>query len=339
MGSVVSSCLPPNSRFGGKLNDYSRECIEREYGCHMDALLKEAVEKCYPYTQKGALASYIPELTKADKDALGICLTFSDGTCFCAGNDDTQFTIQSIIKPILLLLALIDNGEEYVRSRVGLEATGKAFDAINASDQKLDSEHINPMVNMGAIAMCALIHGNTYAEKFQRLLALTRKLADNPKIELNESVYLSEKRTGNKNRALAYLLKAHGFFPDEVEDVLDFYFKACSIQVTCRDLASIARVLANHGKKAQTEEQIIPSQFAYYINAVLVTCGMYNGSGNFAVDVGIPAKSGVGGGIMAVAPQRMGIGIFSPALDSKGNSLAGIQLLRYLSQKMHLSVF
>ena len=170
----------------------------------------------------------------------------------------------------------MDNGEEYVRDRVGVEATGKPFDATNFTDETLFSKHINPMVNMGAIAMCTMINGSNYEERFQRLLDLTRKLAGNPEIELDEAVYLSEKRTGNKNRALAYLLKSYGLIEDDdVESVLDCYFKACSIQVTCKDLARIAYVFSSHGKLPLTDERVFPADYAHFVNAVLVTCGMY----------------------------------------------------------------
>ncbi|MCI8870889.1 MAG: glutaminase A [Lawsonibacter sp.] len=305
----------------------------------MEELLEELVEECRHYTAQGRLADYIPELTKGNISDLGIYVTRSDGKHYQTGDYKKKFSIQSIVKPILLLLALMDNGVDYVRSRVGVEATGKPFDAINVTDQTLLSEHLNPMVNMGAIAMCTLLKGADYQERFLRLLELTRTLAGNPEITLDESVYLSEKRTGNKNRALAFLLKTYGMIDDDVEDVLDCYFRACSIQVNCKDLANIGYVLANRGKMPQTEERLFPSRYANYVNAILMTCGMYDGSGEFAVKVGVPAKSGVGGGIMAVVPTRMGIGIFSPGLDEKGNSLAGIKVLELLSRRMYLSIF
>lgn len=305
----------------------------------MEELLEELLEECRPYTQQGAVATYIPELAKGDINNLGIYIVRSDGKHYQAGDYKKQFTIQSVVKPILLLLALMDNGVDFVRSRVGVEATGKPFDAINVTDQTLLSEHLNPMVNMGAIAMCTLLKGSSYQERFQRLLELTRLLAGNPEIQLDEAVYLSEKRTGNKNRALAFLLKTYGMIQDDVEEVLDCYFKACSIQVSSKDLANIGYVLANRGKLPQSDERVFPSQYAHYVNAILMTCGMYDGSGDFAVNVGVPAKSGVGGGIMAVVPTRMGIGIFSPGLDAKGNSLAGIQVLERLSKRMYLSIF
>lgn len=305
----------------------------------MEELLEQLLEECRPYTKQGHVATYIPELGKGDPNDLGVYILRSDGKHYQAGDCNKRFTIQSIVKPILLLLALMDNGEEYVRARVGVEATGKPFDAINVTDQTLLSDHLNPMVNMGAIAMCSLIKGADYNEKFERLLDLTKKLAGDDEIYLDEAVYLSEKRTGNKNRALAFLLKTYGLIEDEVEDVLDCYFKACSISVTAKNLATIGFVLANRGKLPQSEERVFSSRYAHYVNAIMMTCGMYDGSGNFAVDVGVPAKSGVGGGIMAAIPTRMGVGIFSPSLDAKGNSVAGIQMLKRMSKQMYLSIF
>ena len=305
----------------------------------MEKLLEQLLEDCRPYTKQGRLASYIPELTKANADDLGIYLLNGDGKYFCGGEWEKKFTIQSVVKPILLLLALMDNGEEYVRSRVGVEATGKPFDAINVTDQTLMSRHLNPMVNMGAIVMCSLIRGDSYEERFRRILELTRKLASNPEVRMDEQVYRSEKQTGNKNRALAFMLKSYGLLDADVEEVLDCYFRACSISVDSRDLAHIGLILANRGRNPVTGEELFPARYARFVNAVLVSCGMYDGSGDFAIRVGVPAKSGVGGGIMAVVPARMGIGIFSPALDAKGNSVAGTRLLEQLSENMNLSIF
>ena len=307
----------------------------------MEGLLSQLIEQCRPDTRSGKVANYIPALAKADPNALGVYILDRNGLSSCAGDSQVRFTIQSIVKPILLLLALMDNGEEYVRSRVGVESTGKPFDAINISEamnQEILSEHINPMVNMGAIVMCTLIKGENYAERFDRLLSLTRKLANNPEIDVDEEVYQSEKATGNKNRALAFLMRSCGLLDGDVEEVLDCYFRACSIRVDSRDLARIAFVLSNKGKDFMGNE-LFPARYAHYVNAVLMTCGMYDGAGDFAVTVGVPAKSGVGGGIMAVVPGRMGIGIYSPALDKKGNSIAGIRVLRRLSRQLTVSIF
>ena len=305
----------------------------------MNELLKDILDKCYEYTKCGSVANYIPELAKANTEEFGICVMSGKDEVSFAGDYKNSFTMQSVVKPIILLAALMDKGEEAVRSLVGVEATGKPFDAFNYSDQALKREHINPMINTGAIALCTLLNGDNYNEKFARLLDLARKMADNPLLEVDEAVYKSEKATGNKNRALAYMLKAYKMIDDDIEDVIDCYFQACSIKATSIDLAKIALVLANKGINPKTGEEIVDKNYVRFVNAVLATSGMYDGSGEFAVNVGVPAKSGVGGGIMAVVPGRMGIGIYSPSLDSKGNSFAGIKALEMLSKELDLSIF
>ena len=190
----------------------------------MEELLQQILQECRPYTGQGALASYIPELARQDPDRLGIAVFHKDGNMVEAGDSRRCFTIQSVMKPLLLLLALQDNGRETVRAHVGVEATGKPFDAINVADNALLAKHLNPMVNAGAILMCQLVGGETYDQRFARLLGFIRRLAANEKIDLDEEVYHSEKATGSKNRALAYLLKAHGLIRGDVEELLDCYF-------------------------------------------------------------------------------------------------------------------
>lgn len=299
----------------------------------LSKMLADIVAVGRPYTQEGAVATYIPELAKADKNKLGVYLV-TRGNEYFAGDYEVPFTMQSVVKPLILLLALEDVGVEKVRTLVGVEATGKPFDTFNYTDLALRNEHINPMINAGAIALCTLIKGNTYGEKTERLLAFTRRLAKNDTLTIDKDVYLSEKQTGNKNRALAYMLNAYHMIDENVEDLLDFYFSACSIKVNCRDLAHIAFALS-HGDG----EGIIREEDARFVNAILSTCGMYDGSGDFALNVGVPAKSGVGGGIMAIVPRQMGIGVYSPALDKKGNSIAGNKMLELLSAKLGLSIF
>lgn len=305
----------------------------------MNELLEQILGESAKHTAVGHVATYIPELANMDPDKLGICISLEDGKEYYAGAWQDRFTMQSVVKPLILLLALMDSGIDAVRSLVGVEATGKPFDAFNYSDQALTGAHINPMINTGAIALCTLIRGETYEEKFSRLLELTRLLAGDPALDVDEAVYRSEKLTGNKNRALAYMLTAYGMITDPVEDILDMYFRACSISVNCADLARIAHIFANHGVHPETWEHLFPQEFAKYVNATLATCGMYDGSGEFALTVGFPAKSGVGGGILGVVPRRMGIGVFAPALDKHGNSVAGVQALAKLSQKLDLSIY
>lgn len=297
------------------------------------------IADCAHYTARGQVASYIPELANVDPGKFGVYVSAEDGREFFAGDYQDSFTMQSVVKPLILLQALMDSDADTVRALVGVEATGKPFDAFNYSDQALTGAHINPMINTGAIALCTLIQGSDYQSRFSRLLSLTRRLAGNPGLEVNHAVYMSEKITGNKNRALAYMLKAYGMITDLVEEILDCYFQACSISVSCRDLARIAHIFANHGVHPVTGERLFPAAYAKYVNATLATCGMYDGSGEFALTVGFPAKSGVGGGIMGIVPHRMGIGVFAPALDKHGNSVAGMQLLAQLSRELDLSIY
>ena len=206
-----------------------------DFSCELDRITYE----CRKFIKYGKVADYIPELAKADINKLGIYIISKDNEWF-SGDYDTRFTIQSIVKPLILLLALEDAGVERVRSLVGVEATGKPFDTFNYTDLALKNEHINPMINAGAIALCTLIKGSTFQEKTNRLLEFTRKLAKNDSIEIDTKVYLSEKATGNKNRALAYMLNAYKMINENVEELLDCYFSACSIKVDCKDLANIA---------------------------------------------------------------------------------------------------
>lgn len=303
----------------------------------MEQILNQILEDCRRYTLEGQVASYIPELAKANREKIGIYVATNEGDYF-TGDWEEKFTIQSIAKTIFLMLAAIDNGIDVVKSYVGVEATGKPFNAIDYGDSLILKEHINPMVNIGAIAVCGMVKAKNNKERFQRLMDFSKKITENPDLEIDSNVYSSERETGNKNRALGYLLKNSGMIYGSVEELLDVYFAMCSLKVNCRDLANIALILSNHGKN-RNGEQIIPKEDARFMNAVLVTSGMYDGSGEFATTVGIPAKSGVGGGIMADCPSRMGIGIYSPALDRKGNSVAGIKMLEALSKELDLSIF
>jgi len=302
-------------------------------------LLDKLIEKNRYLTTKGKVASYIPALERANPDKIGICIADIEGNIIAAGDYKQKFTIQSISKTLSLMLAIMDNGAEKVFSRVGMEPTGDAFNSIVKLEMISPSKPLNPMINAGAIAVASMIKGQNSEEKFNRLLSLFRRICQNEKLDINKEVYLSEKDTGNRNRALAYFMKDVGVFSGDVEEVLDIYFKQCSIEVDCVDVANIGLFLANNGVILGTGERIVEEKVAKTIKTFMVTCGMYNASGEFAIKVGIPAKSGVGGGIMATVPLRMGIGVFSPALDEKGNSIAGYGLLKDLSEELDLSFF
>lgn len=305
----------------------------------MKRILDTIIDKNRHWTKEGKVASYIPELSKADGEALGICVTTLDGEEFFAGDCDTKFTIQSISKVVTLMLAIIDNGVDYVFSKIGMEPTEAAFNSIINLESNNHQKPLNPMINAGAIATVSLITGDTAEEKFNRILKFTRKITGNPDININESVYESERATGDRNRSLAYFMKGTGVIEGNVEDVLDVYFRQCSMEVNCRDIARIGAMLANAGVIISNNERVISREATRIIKTIMVTCGMYDASGNFAVHIGIPAKSGVGGGIMAAVPRRMGIGVIGPSLDEKGNSIGGIKVLEELSRELDLSIF
>ncbi|MGL4740065.1 MAG: glutaminase A [Sarcina sp.] len=305
----------------------------------MKKLLDSYLEKNMDTVQEGKVATYIPELAKANKNDLGICIVTLNGEIYKSGLADKKFTIQSISKVISLMLAILDNGRDNVFKRVGVEPTGDRFNSIVNLEIRDKDKPYNPMVNSGAIVTTSLIGGDTKEEKFERLLDFTRKVTGNPNVGINEEVYKSELETGDRNRALGYFLKSSGFLEGNVDDVLELYFKQCSLEVNTEDLAKFGAMLANDGILPWSGEKVISRDICRIIKTIMVTCGMYDDSGKFAVHIGIPAKSGVGGGILASVPRRMGIGVYGPSLDDKGNSIGGKNILRDLSEEMDLSIF
>ena len=305
----------------------------------MYKLLETLVENNKKYGQEGKLASYIPGLLKANPNDLGVAIVDLEGRKFYAGECEKKFTIQSISKVISLILALGDNGRSNVFKKVNVEPTGDGFNSIVNLETKDRKRPYNPMINAGAIATTALIYGENEKDKLHRIIDFTRKATNNKTIGINEEVYLSEKETGDRNRALAYFMKSNGMISGNVDEILDLYFRQCSIEINAIDLAMFGSVLANDGVTPWSGERLLSRENCRIVKTIMVTCGMYDASGEFAVHVGIPAKSGVGGGILATVPRRMGIGIYGPALDEKGNSLAGIHALHDLSKELDLSIF
>jgi glutaminase len=304
----------------------------------MQELLTNLVEKYREYSVKGKVANYIPGLSLANPEDLGIVVCDKSGEIYASGEADKLFTIQSISKIITLMLAILDNGEDYVFSKVGMEPTGDAFNSIQKLETCKSHRPYNPMINVGAIAVSSMIKGESPEDKFRRLLDFFRKISENPDLNYDREIYLGEKMTGNRNRAMAYFMKNDGIIDGDVEEALDVYFKQCSIKVSAFDLAKIGLFLANDGV-ISTGERVISEHTSKIVKSLMITCGMYDGSGEFAVRVGIPSKSGVGGGILAVIPGKMGIGVYGPALDEKGNSIAGVALMEELSNELSLSIF
>lgn len=304
--------------------------------------MQEYVLQAYDYAKKwlgeGKVASYIPQLACANSSNLAITVTTLNGEVYSAGKSEVKFTIQSISKVILLATALNDAGFDKVFEKVGMEPTGDPFNSIVRLETMM-KKPFNPMINAGAIAITTCITGQNKEERFEKILSTARILFDDENITYDKDVFQSEKQTGSKNRSLAFMMKSNGVFDGDVEEHLDVYFKTCSILANCKQISFLGAVLANGGICPKTKRQLLPPLIVKVICSLMTTCGMYDASGEYAIRVGIPSKSGVGGGIMAASIGKMGIGTFSPALDSKGNSFCGIKAMEYLSLKLGLSIF
>lgn len=307
--------------------------------CQSSDELKQLVQEAKKYTKDGKVADYIPELGKADRHDLSIAINYPDGRCVSAGDIEKVFTLQSISKVISLALVLMDRGFSYVFERVGMEPTGDPFNSIAKLETMAPHKPLNPMINAGALVVTHMIKGNSVEERFQRLLSFIRELTGDSELGYNAGVARSEFETANLNRALAYFLRQHKIITEDVETLLDLYTKQCAIEMNCLDLARIGMIFAMDGMDPVSGKRIMPEDVSRICKTFMVTCGMYNASGEFAIKIGIPAKSGVSGGIMGAVPGKFGIGIFGPALDDKGNSVAGIKLLELLSRNYRLSMF
>ncbi|TDG00158.1 glutaminase A [Paenibacillus piri] len=302
-------------------------------------LLPQWVEASRRLTAEGKVASYIPELSKSPREALGIFIMSASGDSVSGGDCGFGFTLQSISKVFTLILALMDHGEAHVFAKVGMEPTGDNFNSMLKLELVEPGIPFNPLINAGAIAVSSMIGGDSPHEKSARILRFFRELANSDTLDYDIDVYRSESETGHHNRSLAYYLKGNGVIADDVEDVLDVYFRHCSVKATCSDLARMALVLACGGADPLTGKRLIPRRYVQIAKTFMVTCGMYNASGEFAINVGLPAKSGVSGGILTMVPGRYGIGVIGPALNPKGNSVAGVHLLETLSAKLDWSMF
>lgn len=281
----------------------------------------------------GHVADYIPELARVDADRLGVALVSTRGDVYDAGDSDDTFTIQSVSKPFVFALALDALGLDRVTRHVGLEPSGEPFNAISL--EAASGRPLNPMINAGAIVTTSLIEGATAEDKFAAVRAGLERFAGRDLL-VDEAVYASEAETGDRNRALAYLALATGALASPVAVATDAYFRQCSLAVTTRDLAIMASTLATGGTNPVTGERVISEDAARWTTAVMTSCGMYDDSGTWMVRVGLPAKSGVGGGIVAVQPGQFGIGTFSPRLDERGNSVRGVTMLEELSKQYGL---
>lgn len=284
---------------------------------------------------QGQVASYIPQLAYANPSSLGACITLPTGEQFCSGDTETRFTFQSISKVLTLVLALQTSGYEYVFKKVGMEPSGDPFNSIIKLESSTAVPH-NPFINAGAIVVASCINSSNPIDD---LLVLTRKFTMDDTVEIDDEVYQSEKVAGLRNRSLAYFMASEGILEGNVEQQLDKYFKACSMLTTAKGLSNMGMILANNGTNPLTGEVIAEEWQIQIVRTFMMTCGLYDQSGEFAIKAGIPSKSGVGGGILSACQNGIGIGVYGPALGTKGNSIGGVCLLEYLSKSLNLHSF
>ena len=294
---------------------------------YLDQILRE-----HAGDTAGKLADYIPELAAVDPAGFAISVSSSDGYVYETGDTATQFTIQSVSKPFTYALALDRLGEAAVDAHIGVEPSGEAFNEISVD--RTTRRPKNPMINAGAIAAVALVPG-AGDQRFENIRGFYSGCAGR-ELDIDEDVYRSEAATGSRNRAIAYMLESFGVLDADPDEVLDVYFRQCSLRVTSTDLARMAATLARGGLNPLTGRQVTTAHVVRRTLSVMTTCGMYDAAGDWVSAVGMPAKSGVGGGIAAVLPGQLGIGVYSPLLDARGNSVRGVKVCRSLSQELGL---
>jgi glutaminase len=304
----------------------------------LESVVAEIAEEMRQRTDRGKVATYIPELACVDANAFGLAVIDADGNVAVGGDSETPFSIQSISKVFTLTLALGKIGDALWR-RVGREPSGSAFNSI----VQLEHEHgipRNPFINAGAIAVTdVILSGHQPKEALGEILRFLQFLAGDPSVSIDDAVAASEQRTGFRNSALANYMKSFGVLENPVELTLGVYYHHCAIAMSCRQLAMAGSFLAHYGRHPSTGLSVIPSERARRINAIMLTCGHYDGAGEFAYSVGLPGKSGVGGGILAVAPGKASIAAWSPGLDASGNSHLGQIALESLTKRMGWSIF
>ena len=298
--------------------------------------LIEDLHARYQSLTDGQVATYIPELAKANPNDFAVCIATADGRMFEVGDCDRPFTMQSVSKPFTFGMALEEIGHEEVWRYVGVEPSGDAFNSISLQNDS--NRPYNPMINTGAITVTALLHARYRERTLDHLLARLGAAAGR-QLTVDEAVYQSEHRTGHRNRAIAHLLLNFGIVHSEAEAALDVYFRQCAILVTCRDLAMMGATLANIGRHPLTGESVFDIGCVKDMLSIMFTCGMYDYSGQWAYRVGVPAKSGVSGGLLAVVNRQLGIATYSPPLDARGNSRRGIEVCAELAARLGLHAF
>src|SRR5947209_4741847 len=315
--------------------DFLRQ--QRDTGYANPPPLQQFLEGCYQRFRtdnSGAVADYIPELKRANPENFGVSAVTIDGHVYEAGDSQVLFTIQSVSKAFVFAYALELLGLNQVETRIGVEPSGEAFNSIRLT---ADNRPFNPMVNAGAIACSGLICEAKGADAFEAVRQSLSRFAGR-ELGVDEAVYASERETGDRNRAIGWLLRNYSVIKDNVNEVLDVYFRQCAILVNARDLATMAATFANRGVNPLTGDQVVKPNVVARTLSVMTSSGMYDYAGEWTYRVGIPAKSGVGGGIVAALPSQIGLGTFSPRLDLHGNGIRGLQDCDALSERFDLHI-
>lgn len=304
-----------------------REDIEKE--------IEECIKKAKNFSNQGEVASYIPELKNVDENGFALSVVTTGGDIYNFGEKEKIFSVQSISKIFTLIMALKDNTTDEVFSKVGTEPTRYEFNSLIPIDQRA----ANPFINAGAITTTSMIYGKSEEEKFNRVMELIKQMSNDGTFTFMENIYKSEISTTDRNRAIAYYLKSKNIFAQNADEVLDLYVRICSIGTNVESLAKLGALLANEGFDIHSSNLIIPQNIVQMTIAQMASCGMYEKSGEYLMKVGIPSKSGVGGAILGVVPNKCGICVYSPKLDKSGNSVVGKNLLKILSADLGLNIF
>lgn len=305
---------------------------------YSEEVLEKALRLGRKYLHEGAVADYIPELARVEANKLAIS-TIEDGNVYSVGDSKIKFSIQSIIKVILYALAMENYKVSELKKYVGVRPSAKPFNSVIELELSEKKIPVNPFINAGAIIIVAILY-NVYREKtFDVILEKASEFLGE-EVEYSREIAQSEKESSFTNRTLIYLMLAKGILPSDtkVEEVLDTYFKACSILVNTENLAHMSYVISNDGLDLEGKEVITPNE-ARVLRSLMATCGTYDYSGDFAIRVGLPAKSGVGGGIVTASKNKTGLAVYAPRLDTHGNSYSGVRMLEYLSQELDLSIY
>lgn len=300
------------------------------------ALIHNVYQQCLQEENTGKVASYIPELAKVDPAQFGICLATVEGKEYYVGDADVKFSIQSIVKVFALAMVYQRVGES-LWARVGVEPSGGAFNSLALLEFEQGLPR-NPFINAGALVVVDVLISEWHNPK-QAALDFIRKLADTPDIHFNEAVANSEAANGYRNGASVALMKSFGNIHNDFFNVLDLYFHLCSIEMSCRELARAFLVFSNSGRDIETKQNILSAKQVQRINALMQVCGFYDESGDFAFRVGLPGKSGVGGGVLAIYPGKFAVIVWSPPLNSKGNSVRGLNVLEKITTQLGESIF